>query len=570
MRRIGHFEEMEAFVSYLKNTAEADPDRLQPVYGIDGERELTETELDHLAGYRGEKPVRIGNAAYAQEQHDVYGEMIAAIAPLYLDVRFEDHTRSLPLVARLLARIEATLESPDAGLWELRADPRVHTFSLLMHWVGAEVAGRIAEASRDRNLSKRASSLSQRARKLMEDRCFNAQRGYYVDAVDGENADAALLMMINLGFLPKGHAQAEAHLRGLAKELFVREPLLRRYKHFDGIGETHSAFTVCGFWYIEALARLGHLTEAERGFEELLLHANHVGLFSEDIDPKTGEAVGQLSPNLFPCRFDQRGLRHLTPAQRGRGPLAARRSFVNPNGAPLPHVGADVDAVPPRRDGRVRPHEHDAGVDGREVHAAMAARDPENVMPVGAVNRVSGREILNPGHVPELESRGAATSRDAVFGVAALLDVDQPPLVQAGEFLAVLLCLQQAISGGRGPRGRAWSRCWLACLPRRSSSPGNPSRRRRVCFAAETCPGELQGCSWGRQGDHDRSRSASRTKGACLRRAREFVDASEMSIHLSPFSANSATLGVSRRCRCRRLEARRSCLVSSGRTGDQP
>ncbi len=303
MRRIGHFEEMEAFVSYLKNTAEADPDRLQPVYGIDGERELTETELDHLSGYRGEKPVRIGNAAYAQEQHDVYGEMIAAIAPLYLDVRFEDHARSLPLVARLLARIEATLESPDAGLWELRANPRVHTFSLLMHWVGAEVATRIAEASRDTNLSKRASSLSQRARKLMEDRCFNAQRGYYVDAVDGENADAALLMMINLGFLPKGHAQAEGHLRGLAKELFVREPLLRRYKHFDGIGETHSAFTVCGFWYIEALARLGHLAEAERGFEELLLHANHVGLFSEDIDPKTGEQWGN-----FPQTYSHVGL----------------------------------------------------------------------------------------------------------------------------------------------------------------------------------------------------------------------------------------------------------------------
>jgi GH15 family glucan-1,4-alpha-glucosidase len=233
----------------------------------------------------------------------VYGEMIAAIAPLYLDVRFEDHARSLPLVSRLLGRIEATLESPDAGLWEIRAEPKVHSFSVLMHWVGAEVAARIADAANDDALGTRARRLSVRARALLEQRTFLADRGFYADAVDGKNADAALLMMINLGFLPKGHPHAEGHLRGLAKELFVRPPLLHRYRHFDGIGETHSAFTVCGFWYVEALARLGHVEEAERGFETMLQHANHVGLFSEDLDPATGEQWGN-----FPQTYSHVGL----------------------------------------------------------------------------------------------------------------------------------------------------------------------------------------------------------------------------------------------------------------------
>lgn len=305
MRRIGHFEEMEAFVSFLKNLAETSPEHLQPVYGIGGERNLDESILTHLSGFEGNGPVRIGNAAYAQPQHDVYGEMIAAIAPLYLDVRFEDHrtARSVSLLRRLLARVADTMERPDAGIWELRDEYRVHTFSLLMHWVGGVVAARIAAGLGEADLEGTARGLAARARALINDACHRPALGYYADSTTTDHADAALLMMINLGFLRRGQPEAERHLRALARELEVREPLLHRYKHHDGIGETQSAFTVCGFWYVEALARMGFVAEAERGFEELLLHQNPVGLFSEDLDPTTGRQWGN-----FPQTYSHVGL----------------------------------------------------------------------------------------------------------------------------------------------------------------------------------------------------------------------------------------------------------------------
>src|SRR5690606_34930621 len=158
MRRLNQFEETEGFVSYLANVAMNAGDHLQPVYGISGEAELTERIVEHLAGYQGDRPVRVGNAAYAQVQNDVYGEMMAAIAPMFLDVRFEHlhGSHHVALVRHLLDRIEATMESPDAGIWEIRATPKLHAFSLLMHWLGAKVGGRIATFLGDRPLAGRA------------------------------------------------------------------------------------------------------------------------------------------------------------------------------------------------------------------------------------------------------------------------------------------------------------------------------------------------------------------------------------------------------------------------------
>jgi GH15 family glucan-1,4-alpha-glucosidase len=297
LRRLGHFEEMERFVEYLANIAESSPHHLQPVYGISGEQELTEKTLDHLTGYQGNRPVRIGNAAYHQEQHDVYGEMLAAITPLFRDVRFRDlhDQRSTDLIHRLLASIDRTLEAPDAGLWEKRDQPVLHTFSLLMHWTGATAAVMVGEASGDSVLIDSGRDLAQRARTLIEG-AWRDDLGYYADSPESNHADASLLMMINLGFLPPDTPRAERHLRSLAHALAApaRPHLFYRYLHDDGIGDTHATFTVCGFWYAEALARLGMTDEAEATFCKLLDHANHVGLFSEDVDPNDGAMLGNF------------------------------------------------------------------------------------------------------------------------------------------------------------------------------------------------------------------------------------------------------------------------------------
>ncbi|MEM9691172.1 MAG: glycoside hydrolase family 15 protein [Myxococcota bacterium] len=304
MRRLNHFEETEGFISYFANIVDLAESDLQPVYGISGETELTEHILDHLAGYRGETPVRIGNDAFRQVQFDVYGEMLAVLAPLFLDIRYgstrqHHHSR---LVEQLLTQIEDTMRSPDAGLWEIRDTPKLHTFSLLMHWVGSDVAARIGSAIGDPELERRAAQLAHEARELI-DQSWLEELGYFADAHESRYADAALLMLVNLGFLKPDDPRALSHVRALAERLEVAPGLLHRYVHHDGIGSTHATFTVCGFWYAEALARLGDHDAARAAFEALLGHRNHVGLLSEDIDPKNGQLLGN-----FPQTYSHVGL----------------------------------------------------------------------------------------------------------------------------------------------------------------------------------------------------------------------------------------------------------------------
>lgn len=295
LRRLGHFEEMEAFVTYLVNIA-ASSQRLQPVYGISGESELTETILEHLAGYKGSGPVRAGNGAYIQDQHDVYGEMLAAITPLFLDVRFTDPAQhSTQLLHRLLASAETHLETPDAGLWEKRADAALYTFSLLMHWTGAKSASQVGRRHNDQALVQRGTDLALRARALIEG-AWREDLSFYAESPSTSDADASLMMMVNLGFLTQDNPKAEAHVRSLARQLRApgKPHLMYRYLHHDGLGGTEATFTACGFWYAEALARLGFRDEAREVFENLLSHANHLGLLSEDIDPITGEQWGNF------------------------------------------------------------------------------------------------------------------------------------------------------------------------------------------------------------------------------------------------------------------------------------
>jgi GH15 family glucan-1,4-alpha-glucosidase len=276
---------------------------LQPVFSISGEHQLKEEELPHLDGYMGNQPVRAGNAAWHQIQNDVYGEMIGAIAPLLLDIRFQDYggeENTIRLVKRLLKRIEATIEEPDAGIWEYRGKESVHTFSLLMHWTGAKVAQRIGAHVGDESLSKFGRRLSERSRALIEG-CFDGR--FYGDSTTSSNPDAALLMMVNLGYLEPKSPRAEQHVRALAKELGQSKGLMQRYVHHDDFGQSQSTFTVCGFWYAEALARLGFREEAEEACASLADHANHVGLFSEDLDPETGEQLGN-----FPQTYSHVGM----------------------------------------------------------------------------------------------------------------------------------------------------------------------------------------------------------------------------------------------------------------------
>jgi GH15 family glucan-1,4-alpha-glucosidase len=305
LNRLGHFEEMEAFVTYLRNIVETGGDRLQPVYGISGKADLKETILTHLSGFRGHGPVRIGNQAYEHLQHDIYGEMIMSISPIFLDARFVMDQTTLPrsVLAKLLRSIELYVESHDAGLWEYRGIAQLHTFSTLMHWAGAVRAAEIARTWCFEDLLPLAERLAAQSQRMLNELAWSDEVGAFTQAAGSKELDSALLLMIPLGFLDRKDPRALSHVNAIRRRLETENNLLRRYVHSDDFGATDNAFTVCSFWLVEALARLGEKAAAEQVFKTLLLCGNHLHLYSEDLEPRTLEQWGN-----FPQAYSHVGL----------------------------------------------------------------------------------------------------------------------------------------------------------------------------------------------------------------------------------------------------------------------
>jgi len=304
--RLGHSEEMERFLEYLRNIAEEGEGVLQPAYRINGDRDAEERVLEHLAGYRGDGPVRVGNQAFEHVQNDVYGEMVLAVSRLFLDTRFvgeiPPHT-AVEIVENLLDQIERRLEEPDAGLWEFRGRTRLHGFSVLMHWAGARRAVEVAEALDAVALAARARDVEARAAEILETRCWNDDVGALTQVAGEPQLDAALLLAVHLGYFPPDDPRATSHVDAIREALAVDGGLLRRYSVVDDFGETHAAFTVCTFWLVEALALIGRTDEAKELFERLLSLDNGLGLYSEDLLPDTLEQSGN-----FPQTYTHVGL----------------------------------------------------------------------------------------------------------------------------------------------------------------------------------------------------------------------------------------------------------------------
>jgi GH15 family glucan-1,4-alpha-glucosidase len=280
--QIGHFEELEKYFDYIYNILHNAEDFLQPLYSISGSKKLYETTLD-LEGYMGNKPVRIGNKAYIQSQHDVYGQVLVSLLPLYTDKRLiflkKDSYRKI--VPWLLNQIERTMTVPDSGLWEFRKEVQVHTYTLLFHWAGAKAAYKIGVVFHDQAMMDKAISLANTAAKLIE-QTYDPQRKLYTQAIGSGNLDASTLTMITMDYLDHRGDTAKGHIAGLEKELLAERGLFYRYKHYDDFGFPESTFLVCAFWYVDALACVGRIDDARRNLDQLLQFSNHLGIFSED------------------------------------------------------------------------------------------------------------------------------------------------------------------------------------------------------------------------------------------------------------------------------------------------
>ena len=301
---IGHFEEMEQYFHFIANVSAEAQDRLQPLYSIGGSKKLVEKELD-LEGYLGNnRPVRIGNDAYTHIQNDVYGQVLVALLPLYVDSRFIDAERnsSHKLVHNTLLKLGKYINENDAGLWEFRHISQYHCYTALFHWAGANAAYKIGCHLQDEEMTTLATRLIRESAAKIE-ACLDKERGVYTNAIGSPHLDASTMQLIMMGYLDPKSELARSHLRNLEKELKTPEGLFYRYRHADDFGTPETTFLICSFWYIEALACVGRIDDAVREFEDILQYTNHLGLLSEDVDARTGSQWGN-----FPQAYSHVGL----------------------------------------------------------------------------------------------------------------------------------------------------------------------------------------------------------------------------------------------------------------------
>jgi GH15 family glucan-1,4-alpha-glucosidase len=305
-RLLGHFEEREQFVQYLINVASSTPDLdLAPLYRIDANVDLEEGILDHWPGFDGEGPVRTGNAAARQRQNDVFGEMVLALSPVFLDDRFsaERSPATLALLERLARKAIAVAGTPDAGIWELRAKPRTQTFSSLMCWVAADrMANVFGACCGDREPEMRAAA--NRIRDDILSNAWNQERGTLVATYGGRDLDAALLQAASLRLLPADDQRLRGTIDAVRRDL-MRDGWLVRYRTDDGLGTPTVAFVLCTFWLVEALTIIGRKAEGRALLEQSLSALSPLDLLAEDYAPDARRLWGN-----FPQAYSHVGLIH--------------------------------------------------------------------------------------------------------------------------------------------------------------------------------------------------------------------------------------------------------------------
>jgi GH15 family glucan-1,4-alpha-glucosidase len=296
LNRLGATQTMERYLAYILNiVADGNAGALQPLYGITGRRSAEERVVESLPGYRGMGPVRVGNEAYRQVQHDVYGAAILAVTHVFFDrrlVRRGDEALFRRLEP-LGERAAALFDQPDAGLWELRGAARVHTFSSVMCWAGCD---RLARVATQLGRAERAAYWRGHADRIHQticERSWNATLGSFTATMGGDTLDASLLRLNELGFLADDDPRFAGTVRAIGREL-RRGDFVFRYVEADDFGPPENAFLVCTFWYINALCALGQRDEARALFESVLACRNRHGLLAEHLDPKTREQWGNF------------------------------------------------------------------------------------------------------------------------------------------------------------------------------------------------------------------------------------------------------------------------------------
>ena len=295
VHELGHKNVIKKYLEYIIDLIPDKGDKFQIMYGINREKELEEKKLNHLAGYKNSKPVRVGNAAFSQKQNDIYGVLMDVI---YTEIKlFSNDKEQLEQLWSITKNVAWVINDrwmfADKGIWEFRGEDRHFTFSKVLCWVAIDRAIKVAELfSKHKKISK-WSILRDNIKKDILQNGWNNKKKSFTQSYNSSDLDASILLMEPYGFIKANDPKYISTVHCIEKEL-SNDGLLFRYKNEDDFGLPSSSFTVCTFWFIDALNKIGERKKAKKLFDKLLSYGNHLGLFSEDLDFKTKELLGNF------------------------------------------------------------------------------------------------------------------------------------------------------------------------------------------------------------------------------------------------------------------------------------
>ncbi|MEJ1223647.1 glycoside hydrolase family 15 protein [Sediminicola sp. 1XM1-17] len=292
---LGHKNVARRYLQFIIDLIPDKDEKLQIMYGINKEKKLTEQTLDHLSGYKGSKPVRIGNAAYKQRQNDIYGILMDVIYEqlVKFDTDIDNGEELWTITKGIVWIVKNHWQEPDKGIWEFRTEDRHFTFSKILCWVALDRAIKVAKIFGKKHKIKQWKVLEQEIREDIYANAWNEEKQSFTQSYGSPHLDASVLLMESYGFIDAKDPKFMSTVKAIEKEL-SNEGLMYRYKNEDDFGLPSSSFTICTFWFINSLFKIGEEEKAIKHFEKLLSYSNHLGLFSEDIDFKTKRLLGNF------------------------------------------------------------------------------------------------------------------------------------------------------------------------------------------------------------------------------------------------------------------------------------
>jgi len=292
---LGHKEVAQRYLRFIVDLIPDKDEKLQIMYGINKEKQLTEKILDHLSGYKGSGPVRIGNAAFEQRQNDIYGILMDMIHTQL--IRFpndiENGEELWSLTKGIVWIVEKHWKEPDKGIWEFRTEDRHFTFSKVLCWVAIDRAIKIARIFRKQRKIDKWLPLESEIREEILEKAWNEKAQAFTQSYGSADLDASVLLMEPYGFIEALDPRYVSTVKAIEREL-SQDGLLFRYKNEDDFGLPTSSFTICTFWFINSLFQIGEVERSREWFDRVLSYSNHLGLFSEDIDFKTKRLLGNF------------------------------------------------------------------------------------------------------------------------------------------------------------------------------------------------------------------------------------------------------------------------------------